>query len=209
MANINTTVQDTAQVIRELGLASNQIGQIVHTITAIAGQTNLLALNATIEAARAGEQGKGFAVVAEEVRKLAEQSKEAANTIAHLISNIQTQTKDAIGKMDHSAQEVLTGQNVVLIAGESFKLIQSKITKVNESVQSITSAAQQLSASSNNVIVAIDKVKDISHGTVVNSQTISVAATEQSASMQEISAASEELAQLASQLQENVKQYKF
>ena len=83
------TVSRSAQVVTKLGENSKEIGQIVETISGIAGQTNLLALNAAIEAARAGEQGKGFAVVAEEVRKLAEQSKAAAERIANLIEGIQ------------------------------------------------------------------------------------------------------------------------
>ena len=82
-----------------LGDRSQEVGQIVDTISGIAGQTNLLALNAAIEAARAGEQGRGFAVVAEEVRKLAEQSQEAAKHIADLISHIQADTEDAVQAM--------------------------------------------------------------------------------------------------------------
>ena len=78
MENIENTVTRSSQVVTKLGERSKEIGQIVDTISGIAGQTNLLALNAAIEAARAGEQGRGFAVVAEEVRKLAEQSQEAA-----------------------------------------------------------------------------------------------------------------------------------
>lgn len=209
MGTINITVQNTATVIRELGSASDQIEQIVQTITAIAGQTNLLALNAAIEAARAGEQGRGFAVVADEVRKLAEQSKDSANTITQIVGNIQLQTKDAIRKMDHSAHEVLAGEQVVLAAGQSFQQIENKISKVNESVQGITVAARQLATSSNNVIVAVEKVKDISHGAVANSQTISAAAAQQSTNMQEISTAAESLAHLASQLESTVNEYKF
>ena len=88
MAKVQETVNSSAQVVVKLGNRSKEIGQIVSTISGIAGQTNLLALNAAIEAARAGEQGRGFAVVAEEVRKLAEQSQEAAkkNCRAHRIN---------------------------------------------------------------------------------------------------------------------------
>ena len=85
MQIISQTVNSSTQLVEGLGQKSIAIGQIVDLITSIASQTNLLALNAAIEAARAGEQGKGFAVVAEEVRKLAEESGEAAQRIAELI----------------------------------------------------------------------------------------------------------------------------
>ena len=79
--SVETTVGESAATVDKLGQRSQEIGQIVATISGIAEQTNLLALNAAIEAARAGEQGRGFSVVADEVRKLAEQSQEAAQQI--------------------------------------------------------------------------------------------------------------------------------
>ncbi len=88
------------EAMRGLGAKSDQIGGIVATITGIAEQTNLLALNAAIEAARAGEQGRGFAVVAEEVRKLAEESQQAARSISTLISEIQHDTGSAIASVE-------------------------------------------------------------------------------------------------------------
>ena len=130
MASIEQTVLSSAGVVANLGERSKEIGQIVDTISGIAGQTNLLALNAAIEAARAGEQGRGFAVVAEEVRKLAEQSQEAAKKIAILISEIQADTNKAVIAMDSGTREVKLGAEVVNASGQAFQEITTLVTQV-------------------------------------------------------------------------------
>ena len=89
MGRIKDSVFSVGEVVKNLGVSSQEIGSITDLITGIAEETNLLALNAAIEAARAGDAGRGFAVVADEVRKLAEESAHAAQRIAHLICEVQ------------------------------------------------------------------------------------------------------------------------
>src|SRR5207245_1315977 len=104
MAALRQSSSGLADALQRLAAKSERIGGIVETITGIAGQTNLLALNAAIEAARAGEQGRGFAVVAEEVRKLAEESQQAAASIAELVAQIQSETQRTVEVVEQGAR---------------------------------------------------------------------------------------------------------
>lgn len=201
MDKIEQTVARSANVVAKLGERSKEIGQIVDTISGIAGQTNLLALNAAIEAARAGEQGRGFAVVAEEVRKLAEQSQEAAKHIALLIGEIQGDTNDAVLAMRDGTREVHTGAGVVNSAGQSFREIQLLIKQVSQQVAEISSAIQQMATGSQQIVALVHDVDQVSKATAGQTQTVSAAAQEQSASMEEIAGSSQSLAQLAGNLQ--------
>ncbi|BAQ11655.1 methyl-accepting chemotaxis protein [Bacillus sp. OxB-1] len=110
METIEDTVNTSEDMMEKLGKRSSEIGQIVDTIVAISNQTNLLPLNASIEAARAGEHGKGFAVVASEVKKLAEQSQQAAGHIGDLIKEIQTDTELTITSIKSGTREVKKGR---------------------------------------------------------------------------------------------------
>ncbi len=209
MDNIQKTVANSAEVVTKLGESSKEIGSIVDTISGIAGQTNLLALNAAIEAARAGEQGRGFAVVAEEVRKLAEQSQEAAKKIAALIHEIQGDTDKAVVAMNAGTHEVEIGTEVVASAGNSFKEIAELISDVSTQVNEISSAIQQMAGGSKQVVVSINTINEISKEAAGQAQSVSAATEEQSASMEEIAASSRNLAKMAEELQSVVSKFKL
>jgi len=209
MNNIRQSVDNSAQVVTELGEQSKEIGQIVETISGIAGQTNLLALNAAIEAARAGEQGRGFAVVAEEVRKLAEQSQDAAKQIATLIGDIQSKTDKAVVAMANGTQEVKIGSEVVEQAGKSFIDIETHIKQVALLSNEVSNGMNRLASFSQQVLVSMKEVEDVSREIFGQTQSISAATEEQSASMEEIASSSHHLAQLAEELQGAINKFRM
>ena len=208
MKTIEETVRSSAQVVAKLGERSIEIGQIVDTISGIAGQTNLLALNAAIEAARAGEQGRGFAVVAEEVRKLAEQSQTAAKQIADLISQIQSETNKAVAAMDAGTREVKVGTGVVNSTGETFKSISNLVGQSSSEIQAISLAIGEFANGAQEIVVAMEEIDAISKNTVGQTQSASAATEEQSASMEEIAASSEALSSLSQELQRAVSRFR-
>jgi methyl-accepting chemotaxis protein len=208
MLDIEHTVSTSAIVVAQLGERSKEIGQIVDTISGIAGQTNLLALNAAIEAARAGEQGRGFAVVAEEVRKLAEQSQGAAKQIAHLIGEIQSETDNAVVAMQEGTTKVKAGAGVVNEAGDSFQEIIAMVTNLSVQVGEIATVIGHLASDSQQVVLSVQQVDQLTKSAAGEVQNVSAATEEQAASMEEIASSSQKLAQMAQDLQEAVSKFR-
>ena len=208
MDQIEETVDRSATVVAKLGTMSQEIGHIVETISDIAGQTNLLALNAAIEAARAGESGRGFSVVAEEVRKLAEQSDQAAQQIATLIGGIQAETENAVAVMAAGTREVRTGAEVVRTAGRSFQEINELVAAVSDQVRGISESFGSLAEGNTQILQAMHDLKSIGESASQQTQNVSAATEEQSAAMQEIASAGHELTRYAEELQQAVNQFK-
>jgi methyl-accepting chemotaxis protein len=208
MKSIQTKVGDLAFAVKGLGEHSQEIGQIVSTITQIAEQTNLLALNAAIEAARAGDHGRGFAVVADEVRKLAEQSAQSAGRIEDLIGRIQGDTLRAVDMTDSTTHEVNAGIDAVNEAGDSFVKIQQAVGSLAEQIEHVSAAVQQMAAGAEQMSRSITDVSTVAEASASGAQNVSAAAEEQLATMEEVTASATSLAHMAQQLQETVSQFK-
>ena len=147
----NDAVQQTNATnasIRELGIASGEIGQVIKVITSIAQQTNLLALNATIEAARAGDAGKGFAVVANEVKELARQTAKATGDIGHRIEAIQSSTQTAVSAMGSISDTI---KKISEISTTIAAAVEEQCAATNEISRNVTQAARGTAEVSGNI----------------------------------------------------------
>ncbi|MDR3592903.1 MAG: methyl-accepting chemotaxis protein [Negativicutes bacterium] len=208
MNSITASVAKVQEAVGRLAASSGQIGDIVNVISGIAGQTNLLALNAAIEAARAGEAGRGFAVVAEEVRKLAEQSHQAAQEITALIAENQVNMQQATKAMDAGTVDVRNGTGVVEQAGQAFETIVHAARKTQDESGEISGVMKRVQSGSELVVVTMKQIDESSRENASEAQTVSAAAEEMSAAMEEISSSSEELSRLAQEMQEAVARFR-
>ncbi len=208
MKDISDSSRSVSQAVGELSISSKKIVEIVSLISGIAGQTNLLALNAAIEAARAGEQGRGFAVVAEEVRKLAEQSEEAAQQIAELIGQNVKDIEGAVRAMQVGESKVGEGTRVMKDAGAAFDEIAQLIETVKQQVDGMNRSVEAVARLSESIVRSTREIEGISKEAAMQTQTVSAATQQQSASMQEIASASNTLSKLAQDLQVGIQKFR-
>ncbi len=209
MKEIDDGSKDMAASISDLQSGSDEIGKIVEIISGIAEQTNLLALNAAIEAARAGEAGRGFAVVADEVRQLAEQSQQSAALITGLITKNRQAMERTVAASKNDAASVITGMKVVQEADSSFAALQQQVGSLSQRIVAIAGALGKMADENQAIADGVVRVEKVSQGSAGETQTVSAAAEEQSAAMQEIASSSHNLAGLAEELKSQVAAFKL
>jgi len=201
--------EETQKEVTSLADYAQNVMGIVDTIKAIAEQTNLLALNAAIEAARAGEAGKGFAVVADEIRKLADESKDATDRIYNMLTQIKTgssNAKDAtltivgmIGEIDKEAKKI----------SGNFEGIIGRISQINERIESLTASSEEQSASSEEISAAVERIAYTVDEISKKIQDSTDAIEEQNEGMKKIDNSSASLKKLAEKLQVYVGEFKL
>jgi methyl-accepting chemotaxis protein len=193
--------QVVSTMMRDLGRAAQEIGQVTETISSISAQTNLLALNATIEAARAGAAGKGFAVVANEIKELAQQTAAATEDIKAKISGIQVSTGGAIGDIEKIAQVIKQVSEIVATIAVAIEE-QSVVTK------DVASNIAQASMGVRDSNERVSQTATVSHSIAQDIAQVNITIGEISRSGEQVRTSAQDLSQLAEQLQVMVARFK-
>jgi methyl-accepting chemotaxis protein len=195
MGEIKTQVEGIAENILTLSQHTQQIREIIATVNDLASQSNMLALNAAVEAARAGEHGKGFAVVAQEVRSLADQSKQATAQVRTILEDIQRATNTTVMATEEGTKKADAGVRLAVQSGEAIRQLAGVI---DESTQ----AAMQMVASGRQQASGIEQI-------ALAMQNINQATAQSLSSTRQAENAAQDLNTLAGQLNEVVTQYRL
>ncbi len=155
MIVLKQRIQIIAELILELSEYIQQIGSIIGLVEDIAEQTNMLALNAAVEAARAGEHGKGFAVVAGEIRKLADESKQATTKISSLINDIQHTTNSTVMATEEGSKEIESGVKLAGNIDENFKALNDALSSLMKFIESVSFNSENQEKISSEIIKTV------------------------------------------------------
>jgi len=205
---IQQEMRQSQDAAAQLDTRSKEISEFITVITHIATQTNLLALNASIEAAHVGEHGKGFAVVAGEVKKLAEQSSNAANSITELIQSTQLDSQSVLTSIEQGSQAVEKGQEWINEMSENFNTIFNGVSSFSSQIGHLKNSLDKTDRSFELITDSMQKISGITEEQSAGYEEVGAAIEEQSATIQEIAGAIRNLSQMADELQASVQYFK-
>lgn len=191
---LSATIAQAVEVMQKLAEESSQVGRVLDVIRSIAEQTNLLALNAAIEAARAGEQGRGFAVVADEVRLLAQRTQQSTDEVQTMIESLQNNSQAAVNVINESSSTAQATVEQAQQAHESLTSISNALHTINDLNASIASATLEQSHVAEEINQNVTRVAGLSQSS--------------NDSAHQLSQSSEQLNQLALELNQQLGQFK-
>lgn len=176
MKRIHSQMESIANSVVRLSEQGQAIGEIIASVNELAEQSNLLAVNAAIEAAKAGDQGRGFAVVAQEIRSLAEQSKQATTQVRAILGDIQKATTAAVLATEQGTKAVALGVKQSTDAGDSIRMLSESIVEAAQAATQIAASSQQQLIGTDQVAMAMESIKQASIQNVAGTKQTETAA---------------------------------
>jgi len=206
---ISATAQNNVRMGEELKEKSQKVREIIELINNITAQTNLLALNAAIEAARAGEHGRGFAVVAEEVRELANRSREAADQINAIVESMLTDIGQVVLAFETTKTSMSTGVNTITEANDKFSDITCNIEKSRIKLEEVTLLADNQANAAADLMSTVHNVAAVTEQSAAATQTAAASSEQITKSVAQIASGTQKLSRLAGNLEQAVFQFNF
>lgn len=201
--------QESSSNVKEMTDSIKNINQISDVISGITEQTNLLALNASIEAARAGELGKGFAVVAEEIRKLAEESKDSTDKIKSIIKEVNQKSIRFVDSMEETVNILNEQDESINNTKNIFIEIAESIEPLVEAIRYISNLTDKMNNDKENVKKEIDNISVISQDVASVSEEVTASAEEVTATMDELTEYADKLDGIAENLKEKLNKFEL
>lgn len=203
------TTKSVEKAVREFVNYTNEIELAAQSVQEISAQTNLLALNAAIEAARAGEQGKGFAVVANEVRKLAEQTKQATEQIVNTVNQIKSGITNIEQSTVEALKQTIEQEQAMNLTDETFREIETKANSISAHLNELVSGLKNSNEMSSKVHSSIENVSAVTQEMAASTEEITATITDQLGSFDQIKEKINQLHLMTETLKEQISNFQL